>query len=76
MGEAWSDWYALDFLAREGLSSATTGPGDVKEGEYVDNGNNLIRTEPTDCPRTTEGTARAPASRRRDPAATRTRTSA
>jgi hypothetical protein len=50
MGEAWSDWYALDFLAQEGLLDDTATAGDVKEGSYVDNGDNLIRTEPIDCP--------------------------
>ena len=50
MGEAWSDWYALDFLARRGFQRDDPAPGDVKEGEYVDNGQNLIRTEPMDCP--------------------------
>jgi hypothetical protein len=49
MGEAWSDWYALDFLANQGLLPDPPGPGDVDEGRYVDNGTNLIRTEPTDC---------------------------
>jgi extracellular elastinolytic metalloproteinase len=43
MGDAWSDWYALDFLARDGLISDGPGVGDVKEGAYVDNGFNLIR---------------------------------
>ena len=50
MGEAWSDWYALDFLAQEGLIKDTAAVGDVQEGAYVDNGQNLIRTEPIDCP--------------------------
>ena len=50
MGEAWSDWYALDFLARQGFQADEPEPGDVKEGEYVDNGQNLIRTEPLGLP--------------------------
>jgi extracellular elastinolytic metalloproteinase len=50
MGEAWSDWYALDLLAREGLLHDTAAVGDVKEGSYVDNGTNQIRSEPIDCP--------------------------
>jgi hypothetical protein len=49
MGEAWSDWYALDFLAQQGLFTDAPGAGDVKEGDYVDRGGNLIRTEPLDC---------------------------
>jgi hypothetical protein len=50
MGEAWSDWYALDFLNAQGLMPDTAAVGDVDEGGYVDNGTNLIRSEPTDCP--------------------------
>ena len=49
MGEAWSDWYALDYLNAQGLLPDPAGPGDVKEGIYVDGGNNLIRTQPVDC---------------------------
>ena len=60
MGEAWSDWYALDFLARQGFQRDDPAPGDVKEGEYVDNGQNLIRTEPTDCPPDAAGHRRVP----------------
>jgi extracellular elastinolytic metalloproteinase len=60
MGEAWSDWYALDFLARQGFQRDDPAPGDVKEGEYVDNGQNLIRTEPTDCPPDAPGIAACP----------------
>ena len=32
----------------------------MKEGEYVDNGQNLIRTEPTDCPPDAPGIAACP----------------
>src|SRR4051794_39881996 len=49
MGEAWSDWYALDFISDQGLMPDPAGPGDVNEGSYVEQGQNLIRTEPTDC---------------------------
>jgi extracellular elastinolytic metalloproteinase len=50
MGEAWSDWYALDLLAREGNVTDSAAAGDVVEGEYVDGGNLLIRTQAIDCP--------------------------
>jgi extracellular elastinolytic metalloproteinase len=50
MGEAWSDWYALDFLADQGLIDDTDDPGEISEGAYVDGGQNLIRSEPIDCP--------------------------
>lgn len=49
MGEAWSDWYALDYLVNEGLETDTKAPGDLKIGRYV-TGGGTIRTEPTDCP--------------------------
>jgi hypothetical protein len=49
MGEAWSDWYAEDFLNAQGLIPDAPAPGDVDEGDYVDNGFNLIRSEPMDC---------------------------
>ena len=49
MGEAWSDWYALDLLSAEGLQGDEPGPGDVVMGAYVDGGSNLIRSEPVDC---------------------------
>ena len=51
MGEAWSDWYAMDFLVNDGLQSRTPAPhGEVRVGEYVGRGNDLIRTQPLDCP--------------------------
>ena len=50
MGEAWSDWYAMDFLVNEGLFSDTGADGDLRVGEYVGWGNDLIRTQPIDCP--------------------------
>jgi hypothetical protein len=49
MGEAWSDFYAMDFLVDQGLRTDAVGPGDVKVGDYVDHGNDLIRTEAIDC---------------------------
>jgi extracellular elastinolytic metalloproteinase len=46
MGEAWSDWYAMDYLVEQTLSSDTATVGDVRLGGYVSN----PRTEPMDCP--------------------------
>jgi Zn-dependent metalloprotease len=50
MGEAWSDWYALDFLVDEGFLTDTPAPGEVRVGGYVGKGADLIRTQPIDCP--------------------------
>jgi extracellular elastinolytic metalloproteinase len=51
MGEAWSDWYALDFLVGEGFERDTATPGELIVGKYVEaGGQNLIRTQPLDCP--------------------------
>src|SRR5204863_218884 len=51
MGEAWSDWYAMDFLVDEGFQADAPGvPGDVRIGNYVGAGADLIRTQPMDCP--------------------------
>jgi hypothetical protein len=49
MGEAWSDWYAMDYLADKGLQKDTKTIGDVRVGRYVDGGG-TIRSEPLDCP--------------------------
>jgi hypothetical protein len=49
MGEAWSDWYAMDYLDDQGLQRDTATVGDVRVGRYVDGGG-TIRTEPLDCP--------------------------
>jgi extracellular elastinolytic metalloproteinase len=58
MGEAWSDWYALDFLHRTGTIAARTGPlefddpsngGDVDVGTSTDAIFTATRFEPIDC---------------------------
>jgi extracellular elastinolytic metalloproteinase len=49
MGEAWSDWYAYDFLVKQGLQPDEPGVGDVRVGNYVGGGQDLIRFEPIDC---------------------------
>jgi extracellular elastinolytic metalloproteinase len=50
MGEAWSDWYAFDFLNDEGFAPDTVADGDLRVGDYVGHGLDLIRTQPLDCP--------------------------
>ncbi|HEX6682285.1 MAG TPA: M36 family metallopeptidase [Candidatus Limnocylindrales bacterium] len=50
MGEAWSDWYALDFLVKEGFERDTAAHGELRIGQYVAIGQDLIRTQPIDCP--------------------------
>jgi len=50
MGEGWSDWYAMDFLVKEGFFNDTNAAGELRIGEYVGWGNDLIRTQPLDCP--------------------------
>ena len=50
MGEAWSDWYAMDFLVNAGFAPNTGAVGDVKLDRYVGNNRPTIRTEGLDCP--------------------------
>jgi extracellular elastinolytic metalloproteinase len=50
MGEAWSDWYAYDYLQSIGLERDTGKPGELVIFEYTTAGANTIRTEPLDCP--------------------------
>ncbi|GAA0560643.1 hypothetical protein GCM10010172_49730 [Paractinoplanes ferrugineus] len=50
MGEAWSDWYAYDYLQSKGLEKDTAKPGELVVFEYSTGGANTIRTEPLDCP--------------------------
>ena len=48
MGEAWSDFYAMDYLVSHGLEKDTTAAGEVLEGKYVSHGE-LFRTQAIDC---------------------------
>ncbi|MFI5729765.1 M36 family metallopeptidase [Kribbella sp. NPDC051587] len=48
MGEAWSDFYAMDYLVSHGLEKDSTAPGEVLEGKYVAHGE-LFRTQAIDC---------------------------
>ncbi|GAA1660147.1 hypothetical protein GCM10009765_06940 [Fodinicola feengrottensis] len=50
MGEAWSDWYAMDYLVNDKLVKDTAAPGEVRVGQYVGAGKDGIRTQPLDCP--------------------------
>jgi extracellular elastinolytic metalloproteinase len=49
MGEAWSDWYAMDYLVGQGQFTDTPADGDLRIGQYVGAGLDLIRSEPMDC---------------------------
>jgi hypothetical protein len=50
MGEAWSDWYAMDYLVRHNLETDTAAAGEINMGTYTDATPNTIRTQPLDCP--------------------------
>ena len=50
MGEAWSDYYALDYLVTKGLLTDTSTPGQLLEGKYVAAGLHTVRTMAIDCP--------------------------
>jgi len=50
MGEAWSDWYAMDYLVRTGDETDTATAGEISMGKYTDATPNTIRTQPLDCP--------------------------
>lgn len=49
MGEAWSDYYALDYITKKGWVQDTAKPGEVKDAEYLTAGG-VLRTEALDCP--------------------------
>jgi extracellular elastinolytic metalloproteinase len=59
MGEAWSDWYALDLLHRRGLEidTAPDEGGQVDIGIYTDATFTATRFEPIDCRPTPEDEA-------------------
>jgi hypothetical protein len=51
MGEAWSDWYALDYLVAQNLEADSAASGELDMGEYADGGAaNIYRFSPIDCP--------------------------
>ncbi|MFC4784890.1 M36 family metallopeptidase [Nocardioides sp. MAHUQ-72] len=49
MGEAWSDWYAMDYLVAKGLQKDNPDKVDVVLFQYDGAGVALDRTEPIDC---------------------------
>jgi hypothetical protein len=50
MGEAWSDWYAMDNLVRRGLEPDSVATfGNVVFGRYLQGPNKVLRTEALDC---------------------------
>jgi hypothetical protein len=49
MGEAWSDWYAMDYLVAKKLEKDVPGVIDVIMFQYDGAGVFLDRTEPMDC---------------------------
>ena len=48
MGEAWSDFYAMDYLVTNGFEKDSSKDGEVLEGKYVSAGQ-LFRTQAIDC---------------------------
>ena len=50
MGEAWSDWYAMDYLNAQGFAPDTGTAGEVTIDRYAGNGLPTIRTMGLDCP--------------------------
>lgn len=50
MGEAWGDWYAMDYLVAHKLQADRTNRVDVVMFQYDGEGVFLDRTEPLDCP--------------------------
>ena len=48
MGEAWSDYYAMDYLVKKGFVKDTASSGQVKEGTYL-TGGAPFRTMAIDC---------------------------
>jgi extracellular elastinolytic metalloproteinase len=51
MGEGWSDWYALDYVAAQGLEiDNPAASGEIDMGEYTDGTPHINRFEPVDCP--------------------------
>ena len=50
MGEAWSDYYAMDYLVTKGFMRDTAKAGQLLEGKYVAANGHLIRTMAIDCP--------------------------
>ena len=56
MGEAWSDFYALDRLVAEGAATDSPAPAEMTTGAYSF-GPGGVRAKPTDCPVNPSGDA-------------------
>ena len=50
MGEAWSDWYAIDFTDDNGWFTDTPAPGDAFPFRYSGGDQVVFRTSAADCP--------------------------
>ena len=51
LGEGWSDWYAMDYLVKQGYAADTATVGDVSFGFFSAGGAlHALRTDPMDCP--------------------------
>ena len=50
LGEAWSDWYAMDYLEDQGLENDTPASGELDMGEYLDGTPHITRFSPLDYP--------------------------
>jgi Tol biopolymer transport system component len=50
LGEAWSDWYAMDYIAGLGHVTDTATPGEVLLGSHVDPTGREFRSQGLDCP--------------------------
>ena len=61
MGEAWSDYYAMDYLVAHGYITDTAADGDIPVGEYVTNNTDTgIRQNALDCPVTSTNATKCP----------------
>jgi hypothetical protein len=49
MGEAWSDYYAMDYLVHHGFIRDTPRDGDLRDGDYVFAGQGGWRSQSVDC---------------------------
>ncbi|MEU0880198.1 M36 family metallopeptidase [Lentzea sp. NPDC005914] len=49
MGEAWSDWYAHDYLVDKKFEKDTSAPGEIVFGGALSFGKNVFRFQPLDC---------------------------
>jgi extracellular elastinolytic metalloproteinase len=54
MGEAWSDYYAMDYLVTKGYEKDTRHSGELLIGKYVAHKAPIIRTMAIDCARRTK----------------------